>query len=51
LTQRQFDLTIAAIFLFNIAFFSVRLAAKRRVQQGQTSGIIGAAAQAVAVGA
>ena len=51
MTQRQFDLTIAAIFLFNIAFFSVRLAAKRRVQQGQDSGIIGSVAQAVAVGA
>jgi hypothetical protein len=51
LTQRQFDLTLGAIFLFNIAFFSVRLAAKRRVQQGQTTGIVGSVAQAVAVGA
>ncbi len=51
MTQRQFDLTLGAIFLFNIAFFSVRLAAKRKVQQGETGGIIGGLAQAVAVGA
>jgi hypothetical protein len=44
-------MTIGVIFLFNVAFFSVRMAARRRVQQGQTSGITGMLAQAVAVGA
>jgi hypothetical protein len=34
-----------------VAGYSVKMAAQRRVQQGQTSGIIGALAQAVAVGA
>ena len=51
MTQRQFDLTVFIVFAFGIAGFSFKMAAKRRVQQGQTSGIIGALAQAVAVGA
>lgn len=51
MTQRQFDLTLGTIFLFNVAFFAVKMAAKRRVQQGQTSGISGTVAKAVAVGA
>jgi poly(A) polymerase Pap1 len=49
--QRTFDLVVGTIFLFNIAFFGVKMAARRRVMQGQTTGISGILAHAVAVGA
>jgi len=50
MTQRQFDLVVGTIFLFNVAFWGVKMAAHRRVIQGQ-KGVAGAVAKTVAVGA
>lgn len=50
MTKRQFDLMLGTIFLFNVGFIGVRMACKRRVLQGQTSGISGLVAQVGAVG-
>lgn len=48
-TKRHFDATITVVFLTVIAMGGLRIAAKRRVQAGQTAGAVGALASATAV--
>jgi hypothetical protein len=49
MTRKSFDATVFVVFLTFGAMAGLRIAAKRRVVEGQTSGITGAAAQAAVV--